>query len=142
MQVTFKNSILNELFSLANPVGDALAVQGGPDVYTAFGGRTVLLGYSGNIGLSSMGAFKPTVFATLTGDSQQIILGLENVTQISRSALGALVDFAAAVLGRGKNLYLLAPPQSLIETLKELQLTFFFEVLKDQDALLCVLPDE
>lgn len=142
MQVTFKNDILNALFTATSTADDASAAKGMPDVYSAFGGRVMLLGYSGNISLFSMAMFKPSAFATLTGNSQQVVVCLENVSEFSRSALGALVDFAAAVLGRGKNLYLLAPPPGLVNTLKELQLTMFFDILEDQDELMCVLPDE
>lgn len=140
MQVTFKYDILNELFTLNGDIPDE--GSGLPSVYSAFEGRVVLANCSGHISLASIGRFKPTLFEALTGDAQQIIIGLENVPDISRSALGALVDFAAAVIGRGKKLYLLSPPEGLIQTLKDLQLTMFFKVLQNQGDFLCVLPDE
>lgn len=141
MELIFKHEVLGELFSVTRqaPEDNHAAI---PDVYSAFGGRVVFTNYHGSISLSGMDNFKPALFETLTGNSQQIIIGLEQVSDFSRSALGALVDFASAVLGRGKKLYLLSPPEGLMQSLKELQLTMFFEILQDQDDLLCILPDE
>ena len=141
MELIFKHAVLGELFSITRraPAEDNTAT---PDVYSAFGGRVVFTNYFGNISLAGMDNFKPALFDTLTGDAQQIIIGLGQVSDFSRSALGALVDFASAVLGRGKKLYLLSPPEGLRQSLKELQLTMFFEVLQDEDDLLRILPDE
>lgn len=138
----FTLDILNELFTKVesdqeNDSSDCL-----PDVYTAFGGHVILVRYSGAIGLSCLERFKPSLFATLTGDAQQIIVGLGLVSEISRSTLGALVDFASTVLGRGKKMYLLSPPENLIKTLKELQLTIFFEILHGEEDLISMLPDD
>lgn len=146
MQITFKNDILNEIFSIKLPSADKIASSAVPEtlpsVYTAFDGRVVLMKYSGSLSLANMGAFKTVLFDTLAGEVEQVIIGLENVPEISRSALGVLVDYAAAVLGRGKHLYLLSPPASLLETLDELQLNMFFEVLSTHNDMLCILPDE
>lgn len=144
MQITFKHDILDEIFTVTSvaPEQENPATVGLPSVYSAFGGRVVLANCSGAISLSVTDNFKSALFEVLTGDARQIVIGLESVTEVSRSALGALVDFASAVLGRGKRLYLLSPPEGLRRTLKELQLTMFFEILPDQDDLLCVLPDE
>lgn len=141
MQVTFKYDILDELFTVTGP-DPAEENTSLPSVYSAFGGRIVLANCSGSISLASIDDFKPALFEVLTGDAQQIVLGLENVTELSRSALGALVDFASAVLGRSKKLYLLSPPENLMQTLRELKLTMFFEVLRDQSDFMCILPDE
>lgn len=145
MPIPFKYDILDELFTMTaqapatNSVGQPQCL---PDVYKAFGGRILLINYYGTIGLSCLEKFKPSLFATLTGDAQKIIVGLESVGEFSRSSLGALVDFASAVLGRGKRLYLLEPSAAIVQSLKELQLTMFFGILQDEEALIRMLPEE
>lgn len=145
MQVTFKYDILGELFNLVARAPEPEAVnaqQGMPDVYNAFGGRVVLVNYSGNIGLAVLDKFHNSLFEALSGEMQKTVICLEHITNLSRSALGAMVDFASAVLGRGKKLYLLSPPQELLQVLHDLQLTMLFEILHDQSELLCIMPDE
>lgn len=145
MPIQFKYKILDELFTMTARVPGLESTgqpQCLPDVYKAFGGKILLINYSGAIGLSCLEQFKPSLFVTLTGDAQKIIVALENTGEFSRSSLGALVDFASAVLGRGKRLYLLQPPATLGKNLKELQLTMFFRILHSQDDLISMLPDE
>lgn len=138
----FTLNILNELFIEVTPATGSTPADCQTDVYKAFGGQVLIVRYSGAIGLSCMDTFKPSLFATLTGDAKQIVVGLGRVSEISRSTLGALIDFAATVLGRGKKMYLLSPPESLEKTLKELQLTIFFEILHGEEDLIRILPDD
>ncbi|MDL2285664.1 STAS domain-containing protein [Desulfovibrio sp. OttesenSCG-928-F07] len=144
MKKEFRLDILNEVFTRKeHPLENNESGQHClPEVFTAFNGKVMVVSYSGQIGLSVIDDFKPSLFATLTGGAQQIIVDFEDVTDVSRSALGAIVDFASTVLGRGKKMYLLMPPQSLEKSLKELQLTSFFKVLHKEEGLVTILPDE
>ncbi len=145
MKKTFAINILNELFLQQTDVHTAECGSGRscvPDVFSAFNGKVVLVSYCGALGLACLDEFKPSLFATLTGGAQQIIVNLEHTTQLSRSTLGALVDFASTVLGRGKDMYLFKPPASLEQSLVELQLTSFFKILRNEEALVNILPDD
>jgi anti-anti-sigma regulatory factor len=141
MQHAFSSEILNHLFKqveLGLPPGD----EDPPTARSAFGGRVIAVHYSGLLSQARLNNFKPMIFSILTGNAQQIVIVLKEVRGVSQSTLGVLVSFAAAVLGRGKKMYLLSPPADILKIVEDLHLGIFFEILHNEDDLIGILPDE
>ena len=142
MRYSFTSKILTELFkpvTMETPEG---SVEDPPLVESAFSGRVIAVHYSGLLSQARLNYFKPSLFGILTGNTQQIVIDLEEVHGVSQSTLGVLVDFAAAVLGRGKKMYLFSPPTDLLNILDNLQLGCFFEILPAEEDVINILPDE
>jgi anti-anti-sigma regulatory factor len=141
MKNAFSSAVLAGLFT---PV--KLETPGGledlPTVESAFGGRVISAHYSGLLSQARLDHFKPLLFGILTGNVQQIIIDLEETRGVSQSTLGVLVDFAAAVLGRGKKMYLFSPPADLSGILDGRGLGIFFEILHTEEDVINILPDE
>jgi anti-anti-sigma regulatory factor len=138
----FDSEILNDLFQ---QIPQASIPGGGeppPLIFSAFNGQVIMVQYYGVLSLARLHSFKPILFSTLTGGSRQIIVDLKQVTAVSRSTLGTLVDFAAAVLGRNKKMHLFSPPGILLDSLAELQLRSFFDILSDEEELINILPND
>ena len=136
-------AMLDELFTLRIPAPEAGEdMPFGtclPDLYSALGGRVIFAKYAGSIGLPCIQHFTPSLQDILTGDVEQIIISLEHVTKLSRTAVGVLVSFAAEVLGRGKELYLYKPAPVIENRLQTLNITGFFQFLKTDDDLISIL---
>lgn len=135
---------LNELLTLKTP--PTLTSDGStyatPAVYTAFGGRVLVAFFRGTISVANADCFSPALKQMLTGEARQVVLSFKEVTKLSRTAVGLLVDFAAGVLGRGLDLYLYEPSPVIMQRLGKLNVDNFFLVLGSEDELFNILPIE
>ncbi len=99
---------------------------------------TALGRFRGEIGLPNLAEFKAALNDLVMNTVLKVILDFAEVS-LSRSAVGALVGFAAAMHGRNKRLYLFRPSAQVRKTLKDLGLTGFFTVLETEDDILATL---
>lgn len=133
---------VDELLTLKTP--PTLASDGStyatPAVYTAFGGRVLMAFFRGTISVANADRFSPALKQMLTGEARQVVLSLKEVTKLSHTAVGLLVDFAAGVLGRGRELYLYEPSPVIMQRLSKLNVDSFFRVLGSEDELFNILP--
>lgn len=135
---------LDELLTLRTPpsfAGDGSAFAT-PAVYTAFGGRVLVAFFRGTVSVAAADRFSPALKQMLTGEARQVILSFKEVTKLSHTAVGLLVDFAAGVLGRGRELYLYEPSPVIMQRLAKLNVDGFFRVLHSEDELFNILPIE
>ncbi len=96
----------------------------------------VIAKFSGDIGLNKLAEFSATLHELITDAVMRVILDF-SCANISRTAIGALFSFAAAVHGRNKRLYIYKPCEKLIHDLEELKLCEYFVFLHSQeDAML------
>ncbi len=94
--------------------------------------------FRGDIGLPNLAEFKEALDELVVDNLVKVILDFKDAT-LSRSAMGALVAFAATMHGRNKRLYLYRPSQQIRARLKELQLTSFFSYLETEDDIIATL---
>ena len=101
--------------------------------------RSTALGrFRGQIGLPNLKEFKAALGDLVLDNLSKLILDLAAVS-LSKSAVGALVGFAAAMHGRNKRLYLYRPSHQVRAVLKELGLTAFFSYLETEDDIVATL---
>lgn len=113
-----------------------------PNIYKAFNGKVIILEYFGSIGLPCIDRFYKSLHSALTGESEQVVLSMSNVVKLSRSAIGVVVDFAAGVLGRGKELYIFQPHPEVRQKMDGMLLNGFFKTLHTEEELISILPVE
>lgn len=142
MDTAFNSELLNCLFTQEKSAPATAGDDSPHNFYSAFDGVVLLVRFSGVLSQAILQSFKPVLFASLTGNVEHIVMDMEKVTALSRSTLGVLVDFASSVLGRGKKMYLLAPAPFLLECLDALRLRGFFEILAEEEDLICILPED
>ncbi|MDR2892309.1 MAG: STAS domain-containing protein [Deltaproteobacteria bacterium] len=147
MEYELPELTLEEIFTPApKPEGDVTperaTAPGRPLIYETNGRKVVMGVFHGTISVANADNFSPALQEMITGNVEIIILALENVTKLSHSAVGILVDFAAGVLGRSKQLYLYKPTQHIEQRLQDLNVAGFFKILHSEDELICVLPTE
>ena len=134
---------LSDLFA---PVSETSSAEcggaGSPTTYQAFGGKVVFAVFNGVISVANADNLSPSLHAILNKDVEQVILSLKNVTKLSHTAVGILVDFASGVIGRGKSLYLYEPAPYIEQRLVNLNVARFFRILRDENELFCILPIE
>jgi anti-anti-sigma regulatory factor len=94
--------------------------------------------FAGQISLSSMSDFSAAMNDLVTENLSKIILDFSDVT-LTKSAVGALVGFAAAMHGRNKRLYLFKCPPQVRALLKELGLLPFFSFQETVEDILASL---
>ena len=101
--------------------------------------RSTSLGrFKGQIGLANQKEFKAALDDLVLEHRSKVILDFETVV-LSKSAVGVLVGFAAAMHGRNKRLYLYRPAPQVRATLKELGLRAFFSYLETEDDIIATL---
>ena len=101
--------------------------------------RSTALGrFRGQIGLPNLKEFKASLDDLVLDNLSKLILDLASVS-LSKSAVGALIGFAAAMHGRNKRLYLYRPSPQVRAVLKELGLTAFFSYLETEDDIVATL---
>jgi anti-anti-sigma regulatory factor len=100
--------------------------------HTAFGM------FSGQIGLSAVPEFKAAMHDLFTEGLSKVILDFAGLS-LTKSAVGALVAFAAAVHGRNRRLYLYRTSAQILGALKELGLTSYFTFLETEGDVIAVL---
>jgi anti-anti-sigma regulatory factor len=129
-----------ELFTmLSTPVEQHLH-SSAPIIYEGFAKKVIIAQFNGVISVAHADIFSPTLQNTLLSEAEHVILSLKDVTKTSHTAVGILVDFAAAVLGRGKALYLYQPSVVVEQRLVELNVARFFKILHTDDDLISILP--
>ena len=101
--------------------------------------RSTSLGrFKGQIGLADRKEFKAALDDLVLEHRSKVILDFEAVV-LSRSAVGVLVGFAAAMHGRNKRLYVYRPAPQVRAILKELGLRAFFSYLETEDDIIATL---
>lgn len=100
--------------------------------------HTVFGVFSGSIGLMAVPEFKAALYSLAENESVKVILDFQNVS-LSRSAVAALVAFAASMHGRNKRLYLFRPSQTLRAELKKLDLRDFFTIHNEEEDIIASL---
>lgn len=101
--------------------------------------RNTCLGrFVGQIGLADVPEFEEALHDLATANPSKVILDLAEVS-LTKSAVGALLSFAAAMHGHNKRLYLYRPSEQIQAVLKELDLTPFFNVLREENDVIATL---
>ncbi len=102
-------------------------------------GHTMFGVFTGQIGLSGVPEFTAALRDLASSEHRsKIILDFSRLS-LTRSATGALVDFAAAMHGRNKRLYLYKTSSQIRGVLKELKLSSFFSFLETEDDIIAAL---
>lgn len=96
---------------------------------------TIVGRFSGDVGLPQLAEFKQALHSLVKSNLEKIIADFERVN-LTRTAVGALVNFAASVHGNNKKLYLYRPSKQVRELFDELELTGFFAILENEDDIL------
>jgi anti-anti-sigma factor len=96
---------------------------------------TIVGRFSGDIGLPQLAEFKQAMHSLIVGGLEKIVVDFASVN-LTRTAVGALVNFAASVQGNNKKLYLYRPSRQVRDLLAELELTGFFAILENEDDIL------
>lgn len=99
---------------------------------------TVVSFFKGEIGIAELEEFKGALNELVTDRLHKLIIDLSHIS-LSRTALGALVNFAASIYGRNKKLYLYNPSPQLRTSLAELGLASLFNVLETEEDILIAL---
>ena len=94
--------------------------------------------FSGQIGFADVPIFSVAIHDLATENMVKVILDFADVT-LTKSAVGALVGFAAAMHGRNKRLYLFRCSVQVRALLKELDLLPFFSFLESEEDILGAL---
>jgi anti-anti-sigma regulatory factor len=100
--------------------------------------NTVIGRFKGQIGLPDLREFQDALDDLMSKNISRIILDFAAVF-LSKSAVGALIAFAAAVYGHNKRLYLYRPSPHLRAVLKELEVTAFFSYLETEDDIIAAI---
>ena len=102
------------------------------------GHATVIGRFSGDIGLPARQEFQDALDDLVKDNPLKLILDFSEA-QLTRSAVGILLDFAATALGRNKRMYLYRPSAQVRALLKELKLTEYFSYLETEDDVIASL---
>ncbi|MCL1939043.1 MAG: STAS domain-containing protein [Desulfovibrionaceae bacterium] len=94
--------------------------------------------FSGQIGLSAVPEFTAAMHDLFTENLSKVILDFAQLS-LTKSAVGALVAFAAAMHGRNRRLYLYRASAQILGVLKELKLTPYFTFLAAEDDIIATL---
>lgn len=94
--------------------------------------------FSGQISLSVLPDFSAALHDLVTDALNKVILDFSNVS-LTKSAVGTLVGFAAAMHGYNKRLYLFRCSPQVRAVLKELSLLRFFSFLESEDDIIAAL---
>ena len=100
--------------------------------------HTVFGVFTGQIGLSSVPEFAAAMRDLSSENLSKVILDFSKLS-LTKSAVGALVSFAAAMHGRNKRLYLYRTSAQIRGVLKDLKLTPFFTFLETEDDIISTL---
>jgi anti-anti-sigma regulatory factor len=96
--------------------------------------RTVFACFHGNIGLGDTEEFKAALADSVSDETYKIILDCKDL-YLSKSAVGALVAFAAAMSFSNTVLYLYSPSQQIRAVLQELDIQTFFRFLETEEEV-------
>ncbi|MDR2488803.1 MAG: STAS domain-containing protein [Desulfovibrio sp.] len=100
--------------------------------------NTALGRFKGQIGLPNLEEFRDALNDLMSKNISRIILDVAAV-RLTKSAVGALIAFAAAMHGYNKRLYLYRSSAQLRAVLKELGVTAFFSYLETEDDIIATL---
>lgn len=130
--------ILTTLKSDLNSAGTDLLFACRPLKGSTFEKDTVLGRFRGEVGLAGVNEFKAALDDLVTEKLVKVVLDLAEVS-LSRTAIGALVTFAATMHGRNKRLYLYRVSDQVRTSLHQLGLTGFFSYLETEEDILTTL---
>ena len=94
--------------------------------------------FSGQIGLATAPEFTAAMHDLFTDHLVEAVLDFSRAS-LTNSAVGALVEFTAAMHGRNKRLYLYRTSAQIRSALQELQLTPYFRFLETEDDVIATL---
>ena len=100
--------------------------------------HTVFGVFSGQIGLSAVPEFTAAMHDLLSENLSKVVLDFSQLS-LTKSAVGALVAFAAAMHGRNRRLYLYQTSAQIRDVLRELKLTLYFSFLETEDDLITTI---
>ncbi|MDL2267584.1 hypothetical protein LJC46_06315 [Desulfovibrio sp. OttesenSCG-928-G15] len=99
--------------------------------------HTVYGRFTGQIGLARSAEFLEAMYDLSTGQAMRVILDFSDM-QLSKSAAGELVSFAANMFGRNKRLYLYKISPQINKLLNELTLRGFFTTIETEDDIIAI----
>jgi anti-anti-sigma regulatory factor len=99
---------------------------------------TVLGRFKGQIGLLNQKTFEASLDDLVSENLSKIILDLAAVS-LTKSVAATLIDFAAAMQGSNRRLYLYRPSGQVRALLKELGITAFFSYLESEDDIIATV---
>jgi anti-anti-sigma regulatory factor len=129
-----------EFFTARATSGEQTLRSDLPVIYEGFAQRVVIAKFCGTISVANADIFSPALQSALLSKAEQVVLSFKDVTKVSHTAVGILVSFAAAVIGRGKRLYLYQPALFIEQRLIELKVARFFRILHTDNELINILP--
>jgi len=94
--------------------------------------------FSGQIGLSAVPEFTAAMHDLSAENLVEAVLDFSRLS-LTNSAVGALIEFAAAMHGRGRRLYLYQTSAQIRGALTTLQLTPYFRFLETEDDVIATL---
>lgn len=136
---------LNE--SLEGELFTVLQIDGGADEPPRFACRpwrassrekhTAYGKFTGQISLTSSDEFMSALQDLTTGNTTRVILDFADA-QLSKSALGTLVSFAAAMFGRNRRLYVYKVSPHIRKALLDTGLKGFFTYLESEEDIISI----
>lgn len=100
--------------------------------------KTIFAVFTGQLGLADVPAFKAALHDLTCDNPLKVIVDFSRIS-LTKSAVGALVSYAALMHGLNKRLYLFRASAQVRAVLKELQLTAFFSCLETEDDIIATL---
>lgn len=100
--------------------------------------NTVFAMFTGQIGLAQVPEFKAALHDLASDNPVKVILDFSDLA-LTKSAMGALVSFAAFMHGRNKRLYLHRCSAQVSALLEELSLSVFFSYVETEDDIIATL---
>lgn len=109
-----------------------------PIKWTTFERDTALGRFRGEVNLADLAEFTSALNDLVTDRVLKVILDFNDVS-LSKTAIGAIVAFAATMHGKNKRLYLFRASEQVRESLEQLGLTPFFSYLKEEEDIVATL---
>ena len=103
--------------------------------------EAVVSRFFGDLALPHSSEFAASLDSLLSGPVRLVVLDFSGVTSFCRNAAGALVNFAASVQCRKKQLVLYSPGKAVLETLEQLNIRYLFAIMTTENELLLAIPD-
>ena len=102
----------------------------------------IFFNFNGEITLEVTADLKNEIEQALEGQTYKVLVfDLAGVNFMDSSGIGFLVAQNTKVKGGGKRMYLYRPSAQVKKTLDLVQLSNFFQIIEDEDALETVLPE-
>ena len=101
----------------------------------------VVVRFFGDLTLQQSAEFAASLDALLSGPVRLVVLDFSGITSFCPNAAGVLVNFAAGVQCRKKQLILYTPGKIVTTTLEQLNIAHLFPIITAEDELLLAIPD-